>query len=34
MSEADIGKDPLAGGLFRFETEVKGTLFHEFIEKS
>ena len=34
LSEADIEKDPLAGGLFRFETEVKGTLFHEFIEKS
>jgi sugar lactone lactonase YvrE len=34
LSEADIEKDTLAGGLFRFETGVKGTLFHEFIEKS
>ncbi len=34
LSEAEIDKDPLTGGLFRFEIDVKGTLFHEFIEKS
>lgn len=34
LSEADIYRDPLSGGLFRFKTGVKGTLFHEFIEKS
>lgn len=34
LAEADINRNPLSGGLFRFKVGVKGILFHEFIEKS
>ena len=34
LSEKDINDDPLSGGLFKFETGTRGTLFNEFIEKS
>ncbi len=34
LSEKDVKNDPLSGGLFKFETGIRGTLFNEFIEKS
>jgi len=33
MSEDDLEKHPLSGGLFSYKTDIKGTLFNKFSER-